>query len=84
MASRSLFIALYHTNPRLDGVRVIANKCAITELYLYKKSDYRKTRTKQQLLKITKSIISLENPLPFDRELTGMDYPLFCFLPAML
>ena len=31
MASRDL-LSLYHTNPRLDGVRVIANKCASTEL----------------------------------------------------
>ena len=32
-ATRDL-LELYHTNPRLSGVRIIANKCASTDLYL--------------------------------------------------
>ena len=33
MASSDL-LRLYHQNPRLDGVRIIAEKCASTDLYL--------------------------------------------------
>ena len=42
-ASRDL-LELYHTSPRLDAVRIIANKCASTELFLYKKTEYRKNK----------------------------------------
>ena len=39
LASSEL-LKLYHTNPRLDGARIIATKCASTELYLYNRPDY--------------------------------------------
>ena len=38
----SQLLELYHTNPRLDGARIIAEKCASTDLYVYDRADYRK------------------------------------------
>lgn len=78
MASRDL-LALYHTNPRLDGVRVIANKCASTELFLYKKSDYRKNKNKAEVIETHDIYNLLENPCPADRELTGWTIRYFVF-----
>ncbi len=78
MASRDL-LALYHTNPRLDGVRVIANKCASTELFLYKKSDYRKNKNKAEVIETHDIYNLLENPCPSDRELTGWTIRYFVF-----
>ena len=43
-ASRDL-LELFHTSPRLDPVRIIANKCASTELYLYDKTEFRKNKS---------------------------------------
>ena len=77
-ASRDL-LALYHTNPRLDGVRVIANKCASTELFLYKKSDYRKNKNKAEVIETHDIYNLLENPCPADRELTGWTIRYFVF-----
>ena len=77
-ASRDL-LALYHTNPRLDGVRVIANKCASTELFLYKKSDYRKNKNKAEVIETHDIYNLLENPCPADRELTGWTIRYFIF-----
>ena len=48
-ASRDL-LTLYHQSPRLDGVRIIANKCASTELYLYDKADFRKNKSKAEVI----------------------------------
>ena len=78
MASRDL-LALYHTNPRLDGVRVIANKCASTELFLYKKSDYRKNKNKAEVIETHDIYNLLDNPCPSDRELTGWTIRYFVF-----
>ena len=78
MASRDL-LSLYHTNPRLDGVRVIANKCASTELYLYKKSDYRQNKNKATIIENHEIYDLLENPCPSDRELTGWTIRYFVF-----
>ena len=78
MASRDL-LSLYHTNPRLDGVRVIANKCASTELYLYKKSDYRQNKNKATIIENHDIYNLLENPCPSDRELTGWTIRYFVF-----
>ena len=77
-ASRDL-LALYHTNPRLDGVRVIANKCASTELFLYKKSDYRKNKNKAEVIETHDIYNLLDNPCPADRELTGWTIRYFIF-----
>ena len=77
-ASRDL-LALYHTNPRLDGVRVIANKCASTELFLYKKSDYRKNKNKAEVIETHDIYSLLDNPCPADRELTGWTIRYFVF-----
>ena len=78
MASRDL-LALYHTNPRLDGVRVIANKCASTELYLYNKTDFRKNKNKASIIENHEIYNLLENPCPADRELTGWTIRYFVF-----
>lgn len=77
-ASRDL-LALYHTNPRLDGVRVIANKCASTELYLYDKNDFRKNKSKAEIIENHEIYDLLENPCPADRELTGWTIRYFVF-----
>ena len=77
-ASRDL-LALYHTNPRLDGVRVIANKCASTELFLYKKSEYRKNKNKAEVIENHDIYKLLDNPCPADRELTGWTIRYFVF-----
>ena len=69
-ASRDL-LELFHTSPRLDAVRIIANKCASTELFLYKKVEYRKNKNKAEVIETHDIYKLLENPCPADRELTG-------------
>lgn len=76
MASRDL-LALYHTNPRLDGVRIIANKCASTELYLYDKKDFRKNKNNAEIIEEHEIYNLLENPCPNFRELTGWSVKYF-------
>ena len=78
MASRDL-LALYHMNPRLDAVRIIANRCASTELFLYKKSEYRKNKNKAEVIETHDIYNLLENPCPSDRELTGWTIRYFVF-----
>ena len=77
-ASRDL-LALYHTNPRLDGVRVIANKCASTELYLYDKNDFRKNKSNAEIIEKHEIYDLLENPCPADRDLNGWTIRYFVF-----
>ena len=77
-ASRDL-LALYHTNPRLDGVRVIANKCASTELYLYDKTDFRKNKSNAEIIEKHEIYDLLENPCPADRDLNGWTIRYFVF-----
>ena len=77
-ASRDL-LALYHTNPRLDGVRVIANKCASTELYLYDKNDFRKNKSNAEIIEQHEIYDLLENPCPADRDLNGWTIRYFVF-----
>lgn len=76
MASRDL-LALYHTNPRLDGVRIIANKCASTELYLYDRKDFRKNKNNAEIIEEHEVYNLLENPCPNFRELTGWSVKYF-------
>ena len=78
MASRDL-LALYHTNPRLDGVRIIANKCASTELYLYNRKDFRKNKNNAEIIEEHEIYDLLENPCPNFRELTGWSVKYFVF-----
>ena len=77
-ASRDL-LELFHTSPRLDAVRIIANKCASTELFLYKKSEYRKNKNKAEVIETHDIYNLLENPCPADRELTGWTIRYFVF-----
>ena len=77
-ASRDL-LELYHTSPRLDAVRIIANKCASTELFLYKKTEYRKNKNKAEVIETHDIYNLLENPCPADRELTGWTIRYFVF-----
>lgn len=77
-ASRDL-LALYHQSPRLDGVRIIANKCASTELYLYDKNDFRKNKSNAEIIEKHEIYDLLENPCPADRDLTGWTIRYFVF-----
>lgn len=78
LASNQL-LDLYHTNPRLDGARVIAEKCASTELYLYDRADYRQNKNKAEIVDIHEIYDLLENPCPTFRELTGWTIRYFVF-----
>ena len=77
-ASRDL-LELFHTSPRLDPVRIIANKCASTELYLYDKNDFRKNKSKAEVIEKHEIYELLENPCPADRDLTGWTVRYFVF-----
>jgi HK97 family phage portal protein len=77
-ASRDL-LELYHTNARLDGCRIIANKCASTELYLYDKADFRKNKSKAEVIEKHEIYDLLENPCPIDRDLNGWTIRYFVF-----
>ena len=77
-ASRDL-LELYHTSPRLDSVRLIANKCASTELYLYDKADFRKNKSKAEVIEKHEIYDLLENPCPIDRDLNGWTIRYFVF-----
>lgn len=78
LASREL-LQLYHTNPRLDGARIIATKCASTELYLYDKAEYRKNKNNAEIIEKHEIYDLLENPCPTFRELTGWTIKYFVF-----
>ena len=78
MASRDL-LALYHSNPRLDGARIIANKCASTELFLYNRKDYRQNKSKAEVIPEHEIYELLDNPCPSDRDLTGWTIRYFVF-----
>ena len=78
LASSEL-LKLYHTNPRLDGVRMIASKCASTELYLYDKADLRKNKNNAEIIEEHEIYELLENPCPNFRDLTGWHIRYFVF-----
>lgn len=75
----SQLLQLYHTNPRLDGARIIANKCASVELYLYNKGDYRKNKNNAEVIENHEIYNLLENPCPTFRDLTGWNIRYFVF-----
>lgn len=78
MASRDL-LQLYHTNPRLDGARIIASKCASTELFLYDRADFRKNRGNAEVIEESKIYELLDDPCPQFREITGWSVRYFVF-----
>lgn len=78
IASKDL-LELFHTSPRLDAVRLIAKRCASTELYLYNKSDVRKNKNKAEVIENHEIYELLENPCPSDRELNGWTIRYFVF-----
>ena len=75
----SQLLELYHTNPRLDGARIIASKCASTELFLYKREEFRKNKNNAEVVETHDIYNLLENPCPADRELTGWHIRYFVF-----
>ena len=77
-ASRDL-LELYHTNPRLNAVRIIANKCASTDLFLYDRADFRKNKSNAEVIEKHEIYDLLENPCPADRDLTGWTVRYFVF-----
>ena len=78
LASSEL-LQLYHSNPRLDGARIIATKCASTELYLYNREDLRKNKNNAEIIADHAIYELLENPCPTFRELTGWHIRYFVF-----
>lgn len=76
LASRDL-LRLYHENPRLDGVRIIASKCASTDLFLYDKDDLRKNKNNAEIIGTHPIYDLLEDPCPQYRELTGWHIKYF-------
>lgn len=78
LASSEL-LSLYHTNPRLDGARVIAQKCAGIEINLYNKADYRENKNNAEKITEHDILDLLENPCANFRELTEWDLRYFVF-----
>ena len=78
LASSEL-LGLYHTNPRLDGARIIAQKCASTELYLYDRADYRKNKNNAEIIETHELYDLLDDPCPTFRELSGWTVRYFVF-----
>lgn len=75
----SELLKLYHTNPRLDGARIIAQKCASTELYLYNRADFRKNKNTAEVIEEHEVYNLLDDPCPSFRELTGWTIRYFVF-----
>lgn len=78
MSSTDL-LKLFHENPRLDGARVIAQKCASTELYLYDRKDYRTNKDKSEKISDHELYDLLDNPCPTFRDITGWTIRYFVF-----
>ena len=75
----SQLLSLYHTNPRLDGARIIASKCASTELYLYDRADFRLNKNKSVPIEKHEIYDLLDNPCPTFREISGWSVRYFVF-----
>ena len=75
----SQLLKLYHINPRLDGARIIAQKCASTELFLYNRADFRKNKNNAEVIETHELYELLDNPCPTFRELTGWHVRYFVF-----
>ena len=72
-------LALFHQNPRLDGVRIIANKCASVDLFLYDKKELRQNKNNAEIIEEHDIYNLLENPCPTYRDLTGWNVRYFVF-----
>ena len=72
-------LALYHKNPRLDSVRIIATKCASVELFLYDKKELRQNRNNAEIIEEHQIYSLLENPCPGYRDLTMWNLRYFIF-----
>jgi HK97 family phage portal protein len=75
----SQLLSLFHTNPRLDGARIIASKCASTELYLYDRADFRKNKNNAEVIEKHEIYDLLDNPCPTFREISGWSVRYFVF-----
>lgn len=73
----SQLLSLYHTNPRLDGARIIASKCASVDLFLYNKADYRKNKNNAEIIEEHEVYDLLDDPCPTFRELSGWTVKYF-------
>lgn len=78
LATKDL-LALYHTNPRLEGARIIAKKCASTDLYLYDKIEFRKNKFNAEIVDEHPLYELLENPCPTFRDITGWHVKYFVY-----
>lgn len=78
LASTEL-LGLYHKNPRLDGARIIASKCASVDLYLYDKKELRQNKNNAEIIEEHEIYNLLENPCPTYRDLTGWNIRYFVF-----
>lgn len=72
-------LALYHKNPRLDSVRIIATKCASIDLFLYDKKELRINKNNAEIVEEHDIYDLLENPCPTYRDLTGWNIRYFVF-----
>ena len=72
-------LALYHKNPRLDSVRIIATKCASVDLFLYDKKELRINKNNAEIIEEHDIYNLLENPCPTYRDLTGWNIRYFVF-----
>lgn len=83
MASTEL-LSLFHSNPRLDGVRVIATKCAGVNLNLYKKEEFRENKNKAEIVVSHEILDLLENPCANFRDLSDWELRYFVFASYIL
>ena len=72
-------LALYHKNPRLDSVRIIATKCASVDLFLYDKKELRQNKNNAEIIEEHDIYNLLENPCSTYRDLTGWNVRYFVF-----
>lgn len=75
----SELLKLYHKNPRLDAVRIIATKCASVDLFLYDKKEFRQNKNNSEIIEEHEIYNLLENPCPTYRDLTGWNIRYFVF-----
>ena len=78
LASTDL-LELYKKNPRLDGVRIIATKCASVDLYLYDKKELRQNKNNAEIIEEHEIYNLIENPCPTYRDLTWWNIRYFVF-----
>lgn len=77
--SSTALLELFHQSPRLDGCRIIANKCASVDLFLYDRKDFRQNKNNAEVVEEHPIYNLLENPCPTYRDLTGWNIRYFVF-----